>query len=158
EQWIKPVADKPGHFRTDGAGQPAEVEFEPFYQLHRRVYAVYWDTFSQAGWQAKQAEYAAEQERLHKLEAATVAYAQPGEMQPERDSNYQGPDDADVERVLGRAGRSGRSWFSFELPVEPSHPMTLVVTYYSGERRRHSKFEIQVNGHSIATEEVKQTS
>jgi DUF1680 family protein len=158
EQWLKPVEDKPGHFRSSGVCQPNEVELEPFFQLHRRNYAVYWDIFTPSQWQKQQADYAAEQERQRKLEAATVAYAQPGEMQPERDFNYQGPEDAAVERVQGRAGRSGRSWFSFEIPVEAGRPMTLVATYYSGERRRRSAFEVLVNGERVGTEEVKPTS
>jgi len=155
EQWLRPAIGKPGHFRSDGVGKPGDVELEPFYELHRRNYAVYWDLFTQPEWEKKQAEYAAEQERQRKLEAATVAFAQPGEMQPERDFNYQGPEDAAVERVLGRAGRRGRSWFSFDLPVEPAHPMALVVTYHSGERRRRATFEILVNGQRVGAEEVK---
>jgi hypothetical protein len=155
EQWLKPVVGKPGHFRSDAVGKPSDADLEPFYELHRRNYAIYWDLFTQHEWEKKQAEFAAEQERQRKLEAATVAFAQPGEMQPERDFNYQGPEDAAVERVLGRAGRRGRSWFSFDLPVESAHPMALVVTYQSGERRRRATFEILVNGQKVGTEEVK---
>jgi DUF1680 family protein len=155
DKWLKPVVGKPGRFRTDAVGRPADVELEPFYELHRRNYAIYWDLFTQPEWDKKQAEYAAEQERQRKLETATVAFAQPGEMQPERDFNYQGPEDAAVERVLGRAGRRGRSWFSFDLPIESAHPMALVVTYHSGERRRRATFEILANGQRIGTEEVK---
>ena len=79
-------------------------------------------------------------------------------MQPERDFNYQGPEDAGIERVLGRAGRRGRSWFSFDLPVDSAHPMALVVTYHSGERRRRATFEILVNGQRVGSEEVKASS
>ena len=32
--------------------------------------------------------------------------------------------------------RKANSWFSIRLPVDPEHPMALVVTYYSGEWRR----------------------
>ena len=74
------------------------------------------------------------------------------------DFNYQGPEDAGIERVLGRPGRRGRSWFSFELPVDDKHPMALVATYHSGERRRRATFEIQINGKRIGAEEVKATS
>jgi DUF1680 family protein len=158
EEWLKPVAGKPGNFQTEGVGRETEVEFEPFYKLHRRTYGIYWDVFTPQQWAQQQAEYAAEQERQHKLEAATVAYAQPGEMQPERDFNYQGPEDAGVERVLGRAGRQGRSWFSFDLPVETNHPMALVVTYHSGARRRRATFEVLVNGQRVGAEEVKAAS
>jgi len=51
-QWVKPVAGKPGQFRTDGvvrmpgaSGAANDVELVPFYRLHRRTYAVYWDLF-----------------------------------------------------------------------------------------------------------------
>ena len=165
-EWLKPVPDKPGQFRTDGVGyvieggdRESDVDLVPFYRLHRRTYSVYWDLFSQSEWEEKKAEYAAEQERKRKLEAATVAYAQPGEMQPERDYNYQGPDDTRVMRVMGRAGRRGRSWFSFDLPVEPEHPMALVVTYFSGERQRGpATFEILVDGERVGEQTVERTT
>ncbi len=59
-EWLKPVGDYPGQFRTDGVGQPSDVNFVPFYRLHRRTYAVYWDLLTQPEWQQKQAEYTAE--------------------------------------------------------------------------------------------------
>jgi DUF1680 family protein len=158
-EWLKPVPDKPGHFRTDGVGRERDVDFVPFYRLHRRTYGVYWDLFTQPEWEKKAAEYAAEEERRRKLEQATVAYAQPGEMQPERDFNYQGPDDARVVRIMGRPGRWARNWFSFDLPVEPAHPMKLVVTYYSGRRsRRAATFDILVDGQRVGNQKVTRSS
>jgi uncharacterized protein len=44
--WVKPVPDRPGTFRTDGVGREHEVDLVPFYRLHRRTYAVYWDLLS----------------------------------------------------------------------------------------------------------------
>ena len=155
EEWLKPVPNKKGHFRTEGVGRDRDVDFVPFYRLHRRTYAIYWDLFTPSEWEVKAAEYAAERERQRKLELATVAYVQPGEMQPERDYNYQGSDDTRVTRVEGRPGRRAGSWFSFDLPVEPSRSMTLVVTYYSAERRRGpARFEILLDGERIAEQEV----
>ncbi|UCD52057.1 MAG: glycoside hydrolase family 127 protein [Phycisphaerales bacterium] len=161
-EWVKPVPGQLGTFRTDGVGRipdaidrARDVELMPFYRLHRRAYATYWDLFTAAEWEQEKAAYAAEQERQRKLEQATVAYAQPGEMQPERDYNYQGGDDARPTRVEGRPGRRARSWFSFQIPVDADHPMTLVVTYYSTERRRGpAQFEILVDGQRIAEQEV----
>ncbi|UCC96983.1 MAG: glycoside hydrolase family 127 protein [Phycisphaerales bacterium] len=158
-EWLKPVPDKPGHFRTDGVGRERDVDFVPFYRLHRRTYAVYWDLFTESEWKEKEAEYAAEEQRLQKLELATVAYAQPGEMQPERDFNYQSPGDAWVVRMMGRPGRWGRSWFSFDLPVEPDRPMALVVTYCSDHHSRgRAIFDILVDGQHVTTQEVKRSS
>jgi len=47
-EWLKPVADKPGQFRTEGVGREKDVDFVPFYRLHRRTYGVYWDLFTPA--------------------------------------------------------------------------------------------------------------
>ena len=153
--WLKPVKGKPGHFRTAGVGREKDVEFSPFYRLHRRTYGVYWDMFTEAQWQVKQAEYAAEQEQLRKLELATVSYARPGEMQPERDYNFQSANDSFPIRMEGRPGRRGRSWFSFDMPIDDEHPMALVVTYYSAEHNpRLAAFEILADGRRIAEQEV----
>jgi len=152
-EWLKPVAGKPGHFRTDGVGRDRDVDFVPFYRLHRRTYGLYWDLFTPAEWEQQRAEYAARQEHHRKLEAATVAFVQPGEMQPERDFNYQAADDARVVRVLGRPGRRAKSWFSFDVPVDPDHPMALIVTYNHDEWRQRT-FEILVDGRRIQQQTV----
>ncbi|HNS21359.1 MAG TPA: glycoside hydrolase family 127 protein [Sedimentisphaerales bacterium] len=160
-EWLRPITDRPGCFRTDGIGretgsdQVCDVNFVPFYRLHRRTYAIYWDLFTQAGWEQKKAEYAAEQERQRKLKAATVAYAQPGEMQAERDFNCQS-EDSSPDRVMGRPARRGRNWFSFDLPVEPAHPMALVVTYHTDEWRRRT-FDILIDGQRIAEQVVERS-
>ncbi len=164
-EWLKPVDGEPGRFRTDGVGRipdsvdrVADVDFVPFYRLHRRTYGIYCDFFTPPEWQQKQAEYAAEKERQRRLEQATVGYAQPGEMQPERDYNYQAGDDSRPIRVEGRAGRQSQSWFSFDLPVDADHPMALIVTYYSAEwRRGPARFEILVDGQRVAEQAVDRT-
>ena len=142
--WLKPVSGKPGHFRSDGVGREQDVELMPFYRLHRRSYSVYWDLFTPPEWEQKSAELAAERERQRKLEAATLGFVQPGEMQPERDFNQQGEETSPV-RVAGRPGRGAKRWFSFELPVEAAHPMVLVVTYFSEERQKRT-FEVLADG------------
>jgi DUF1680 family protein len=53
EEWLKPVPDKPGHFRSDGVGRERDVDFVPFYRLHRRTYAIYWDLFTESEWKEK---------------------------------------------------------------------------------------------------------
>lgn len=52
--WVKPVAGKPGTFRTEKVGLPTEVELVPFYRLQHRLYAVYWDVFSAQEWATRQ--------------------------------------------------------------------------------------------------------
>jgi DUF1680 family protein len=149
-EWLKPVPDKPGCFRTDGVGKDRDVDFVPFYRLHRRTYGIYWDLLTPAEWEKHAAEIAALQEKQRRLEAATVGFAQPGEMQAERDANMQG-EDTWPDRLMGRPGRRGRNWFSFDLAVDPAHPMALVVTYNRDEWEART-FDILVDGRKIATQ------
>jgi hypothetical protein len=140
----------------DATDRVHDVEFQPFFRLHRRTYSTYWDLFTPAEWNAKKAEYAAEAERLRRLEAATVAWLQPGEVVFERPFNYQAGEGAVAQRMLGRPGRHGTTWFSYDLPVDPTHPMTLIATYYSGDRRAMpADFEIQVDGQRVAAQQLK---
>ena len=150
--WLQPVEAKPGWFRSVGVGRDKDIELAPFYRLHRRTYAVYWDLFTPAEWETKAAEYAAEQKRQAKLAQATVVFAQPGEMQPERDFNMQG-EATSADRVMGRPCRRGSKWFSFDLPVDSERAMGLVVTYYNDEWRKRS-VDILVNGARIAQQEI----
>jgi DUF1680 family protein len=152
DQWLKPVSGKPGSFHSDNVGRERDVDFMPFYRLHRRTYAAYRDLFTPEEWAKKSAEIAVEREKQHKLELATVAFAQPGEMQPERDFNQQG-EDSQPDRVLGRPGRRGFKWFSFDLPVDTNHPMALVVTYCNDEWRKRT-FEVLADGQHLADQVV----
>ena len=162
ESWLKPTGGTPLRFRTEGAGHdadaagaPRDVDLVPFYRLHRRTYAAYWDLFTPEEWEAHKAAYVDEAERLRALEAATVSYLQPGETVFEREFNYRAGDGAVPQRIMGRPGRRGTDWFSYDLPVDPSRPLTLIATYYSGDRRgTPAEFEILVNGTRIANQIV----
>jgi hypothetical protein len=73
-------------------------------------------------------------------------------MQPERDFNQQG-ESTSPARMFGRPGRRGSKWFSFDLPVDASQPMTLAVTYH-GEERAKRTFEILVDGQRIGEQTI----
>jgi DUF1680 family protein len=161
-QWLKPEAVKPGQpakFQSVGVGrdivtlgEAKPVEFVPFYRLHHRTYTAYWDLYSNTEWKEKSAQIALEQEKQRKLEAATVGFTQPGQMQAERDFNQQG-EDTEPARVAGRAGRRGKAWFSFDMPVDPAHPMALVVTYNTDEWRTRT-FDILIDGQKVGAGKV----
>jgi hypothetical protein len=165
ESWLKPVGDTPGHFRTvgvgrvpDPAGRPQEVDLVPFYQLHRRTYATYWDLFTDKEWEAERAEYVAEAERVRKLEAATIAYLEPGEAVFEGRFGYEGADDASPYRIEGRPARTARTWFSYQIPVEPAQPMGLILTFYSDDRRYSpADFQILIDGQVLAAHRLGRT-
>jgi len=153
--WLKPVADKPGNFHTagrDNDDQTREIDLVPFYRLHRRTYAIYWDLYTSGTWKQKLAEVAAERERQRKLEAATISALQPGDTNKEKEFNQQG-EETTVDRLMGRTGRRGKKWFSFDLPVEPSRPVSLVVTYNSEQRPKRSA-EILIDGRRIGEQAI----
>jgi uncharacterized protein len=154
--WLKPVAGKPGTFKSAGVGKDRDVELVPFYRLHRRTYAAYWDLFTPPEFEKKSAEVAAERERLRTLDAATVALLQPGETQPEKDFNQQG-EDTSIIRTEGRPGRRGTKWFSFDVPVDPAAANTLVVTYHTDNRRIRT-FDVLVSGQRVASQTLEQSS
>jgi len=163
--WVEPVTGAPVRFRSRGAGREPDaegrardVELVPFYRMHRRTYATYWDVFRPDEWKAQKEAYAAEAERLRRLEAATVAYLESGETVCEREFHYRAGDGVVPHRMLGRAGRRGRTWFSFEVPVEPDRPMTLIATYYAGDRRgTPAEFQVLIDGQPVAREERRLT-
>lgn len=151
-EWLQPVRDNLGVFRTSGVGrttddQAKEVEFVPFYRLHRRTYGVYWDLYSPLDWTRKIEESAAEKAKLQKLEAATVAYVQPGDAEIEKAFNQQG-EESTPDRNHGRTGRRARKWFSYDLPLNSTGPLSLIVTYTTEERAKRS-FDILIDGQRV---------
>ncbi len=131
---------------------PIDVSLTPFWRTHRRTYSAYFDILTPAEFDARGAAIAAESERKRKLEAATVAVVQPGEMQPERDFNYQSdPADRPAQRTNGRGNRGGTGWFSFDMPVDPASEMAVLVTYFNevGLPPQLGNFEVQIDGKSI---------
>jgi hypothetical protein len=150
ESWLKQQGKATGRFRSTGVGRlpaaeerPIDVEFVPFYRLHRRTYAAYWDLFTPEEWEAEKLEYAAEAEQRRRLEAGTVAYLEPGETYFERRFNYRGGDDATSYRIEGRPARRARSWFAYDVPVDSADPLVLILGFYSDDRR-HSPGEFSI--------------
>jgi DUF1680 family protein len=154
-KWMQPVAGESGAYTAKAGNTGAEITFKPFYQMSGRRYGIYWDVYSPTEWTAKSPAVSAEQEKMAKLKAATVGYVQPGEMQPETDANFQGEDTTPV-RVNDQAGRHGTKWFSFDLPVDASHPMSLIVTYNSDEAKKRN-FDILADGERLKLETVEKT-
>jgi hypothetical protein len=149
-EWVKPVPGSAGGFRTAGVGRDRDVELFPFYRLHRRTYTAYWDLLTPAEFAQRSADLAAQRERQRRLDAATVAFVQAGDVSQERPFNQLG-EDTSVVRVEGRPGRRGTKWFSFDVPVGAARPAALVVTYYRDSRRPRA-FEVLVDGQRVGQE------
>jgi hypothetical protein len=160
--WLKPVDGKPLVYHAQGiARRPSDdaafdVDFLPFHEIHRRTYAAYWDVLTPAEYTGRRAEVATERARQRSLEAATVAHVAAGDPEKEKAFNLQG-EESTVVRADGRPGRRSARWFSYELPIDPGHATTIVVTYNSDNRRLRS-FEILADGKRIGVEELPQSS
>ncbi|MHB8055476.1 MAG: beta-L-arabinofuranosidase domain-containing protein [Candidatus Aminicenantales bacterium] len=157
ETWLKPIERRPGTFRmVEGAAEDTEIEFSPFYALQRRISSAYWDILTPAKWAERKAALQAAQEAVRKLEEVTVSFAQPGQMQSERDFNMQGGKTMPVQ-YGEKFGRRAEDWFSFDLPVDASPTLELIVTYGS-EDRYNRAFAVIVDGKKIAEEKIARRS
>ena len=150
--WVKPLDARPCLFRTDHVGRPRDIELRPFYAVYDRHYSIFWDLFTRSQWDERQAAYAAERDQQRQLEARTVDYFQPGEMQPERDHHFTG------EQT--RAGElDGHKWrdafdggsMSWQMKVPPDGPVALALTYWGSDAGARV-FDVLVNGEKIATQ------
>jgi uncharacterized protein len=151
--WLKPVSGRYATFQLAGVGKPRDVTLYPYYLMHHRRYTVYWDIFSEQQWTFREAEYKAEFARERELEALTVDFAQPGEMQPERDHNMQG-EGTSAGEYQGRKWRhASNGWFSFDLKAVPDKPLALVCTYWGSETGPRT-FDILVDGVRVATQSL----
>lgn len=150
--WLEAVPGAPNTFRTRGVGQPRDVVFKPFFQTHDRRYSVYLDLFSAARWDARRTELEAAERARKRLEARTIDVLQPGEMQPERDHDFQG-DKTSVGAHAGRKWRhaTGGGWFAYTLGCNPDAPADLVVTYWGDESFKRV-FDVLADGNKVATQ------
>lgn len=161
-EWLKPVADKPGHFRIIEVGRNlddpekiVEIDLAPFYRLHRRTYSAYWDYIDKSEWARRLAKHQAEKERQRQIEERTTVLVHLGDPKSEKEFNFQAGENITVQRVLGRSGRRGSTWFSVEMPTQSINLATLLVSYYSEDRQRETKFNLFVEDEKIAEEWIK---
>jgi DUF1680 family protein len=158
--WITPTGGRAGDFTATGVGRafeapdapPVDVALAPFFRTHQRRYSVYMDFVTPDVFEERAAEVAAERERVRRLEDATVAFVRPGSRNSEGEFNYQSEPDREPQRTEGRTGRGGRGWFSYDLPVDATAPMTLLVTYWNRPEREPTdgEFVILVDNQTIA--------
>ncbi len=152
-EWLEPVEGQPNTFTLVDVGRPRNVTLRPFFQTHERRYTIFWDVFTEAAWAERQAAYEAELQRERALQARTVDFVQPGEMQPERDHNMQGERTYNGEH-LGRKWRDARDgWFSFDMKVLPDEPVILQATYW-GDEAGQRNFDILLDDRKIATQKL----
>jgi hypothetical protein len=119
------------------------------------MYAVYWDLYTAEAWKKRLEDVAAANEKRKQLEAATISFVEPGNVESEKKFNQQG-EDSNIDRMTGRAGRRAKKWFSYELPLE-STAVSLLVTYNTDERGKRTG-EILVDGQRLGEQATPRSS
>jgi DUF1680 family protein len=154
KQWLEPVEGAANTFKTNNVGHPRDFTMKPFYATHNRSYSVYFDMFTESRWKEYQKEYLKKLEEKKKLEAATIDFFQPGEMQPERNHRFKdfktwtGENKNRKFREVDRGG-----WFTCEMKINQHKPTKLVVEYWGGYTGSKI-FDILVDDTKIATENI----
>ncbi len=152
-EWVKPVDAATLTFTTVNTGRPNEVLLQPFYSIHDQRYIVYWDQFSEAGWQVKKEAYEKELLRLKDIEQRTVDVVRFGEQQSEKDHALTGENTgmgSYMDRKFRDAPNGG--WFSIKVKVVPGD-LQLLNTY-NGSDGGNRAFEIFADGTKIASESL----
>jgi len=159
EQWVVPNGARAGDFRVVNVArslvQPSaavgDVSLTPFYRTHGRTYSVYFDVLPASAFDARVKSRAESAARERELEAATVAFVQPGNPQAEQTFNYRSePAERPIARMIDRSGRGGPGWFSYDVPIDASVPSALVITYHNDLGLPVlGSFDIQADGATI---------
>jgi uncharacterized protein len=152
--WITRKSTDPLVFQTANTGQPGDLTLIPFNRTANEYYSVYWDYFTPVTWAVQQQKYEVERKRQQALEARTIDRLRLGEMQPERDHGFTGV-------ALQNGEGHGKKWratddggsFSFTIKVDSSAGNSLLCDYW-GDDHRGRIFDIQVDGQTIATQNL----
>jgi hypothetical protein len=141
-------------FETAAVGQPGDIKLIPFNRTEKEYYSVYWDLFTPQTWAVEQEKYREERKKAQELEDRTIDRLRLGEMQPERDHSFTG-DNLHSGEAHGRQWRATEDggYFSFVMKVDSAAANTLLCSYW-GDDHRGRIFNIQVDGQTIATQDL----
>jgi DUF1680 family protein len=133
-------------YLTRGAGRPAAMTFQPFFQQYHRRSAVYLPKFTDAAWQIERASFEERQAAIALRAKHTADVIHLGEMQPERDHDLTSRESEPVS-YMGRSGRLLRTGgeMSFNLAARPG-ALSLWLTEWE---RHNDNFDLIVEGKSI---------
>lgn len=133
--------------------QPHDVTLVPFYVAKER-YSAYFDFFTEETWAEEERQFLAERARQVKIAKETLTFFQPGEMQPERDCNFNSEKSVNGE-YMGRKWRDARDggFFEFDMKVDPNNTCSLIIDYW-GDDVGNRNFDVIVDGQIIAEQKL----
>ncbi|MDF7821781.1 glycoside hydrolase family 127 protein [Runella sp. MFBS21] len=107
------------------------LTLQPFYEIHDARYQMYFQTFTQADFEAQKATQRQQEVEALALEARTVDKVNCGEQQPEVNHSYKGEKSDSGYDDDGRFWRNTRSYISYQLQNKDSAGKTLEI-HFSG--------------------------
>jgi hypothetical protein len=151
---ITPTGNGFAEFRSEGVVKPEDLLFIPLHRIYEEQYAVYFPLMTADEWAAREAEIRRERDREQRLEAATVDSITPGYQQPEIEHALSA-EKSEIEDFSDRKCRVARDggWFSYEMAVDPSEAMVLIVTYWGGVWHKRI-FDLLIDGQKLATQQL----
>ena len=152
DEWMVPDKNQVNTFKTIDIGRPKDVILKPFYKTHDIRYTIYWDVFTEEKWEQTQMDYQLEQENKKKMQALTIDFFQPGEMQPERDHNFK-ENRSWVGEHKGRKFRESNDYMYCELKTDKQTEVSILVDYWGGFPGSKT-FDILVDSVLVKTENI----
>jgi uncharacterized protein len=152
---LVPVEGKPLEFAMTGIVRPRDTQLQPFFRLHDRPYAVYWDVMTEESWASKQKAHAERKQ----ADAGAIDRVIVGSPTSESAHKMKGQDTHNGNGAYGKHMRrtwrdaSGGGWFSYDVSVLPGHANQLCCAYW-GREVGPRKFDVLVDGTVIATESL----
>jgi hypothetical protein len=139
EAWITAVPGKPLTFRTSGARGMPEVTLVPFSRLFGSRYALHWDVYASAEWEALARSSNA-------APAGTFDQVVAGDSISEAAHGFEGFQIRRGEEAE-RAWLATRDWIKYDLRVPAADPCRLVCTYAAEDTGR--AFAVHADGKSL---------
>ena len=154
KDYIDIVSQSPLRFKTKKESGADNVTLMPFYQVYDQYQTVYWDVYNPTEWASVQDARNKELERLAKLDERTLDFIELGEMQPERDHNFDGENTRYGEGYMRKyrfAYENG--WYGFDMKCNHNSEAQLLLTYFGGDTRKYC-FTVEKIGRASCRERV----
>ncbi len=151
---IKPTGKSLTEFESNTVTRPKNLTFIPLYKIYQEHYAVYFHLITKQEWLSKENEYRSREELEIQKENAIIDLVQPGFQQSEIEHNIQSVN-SNIIDFMEHKGRNTEinGWFSYDMRVNPSTPMQLIVTYWGGNWTEYN-FDILIDKQKIASQKL----
>jgi hypothetical protein len=150
EKQVIQISDHPHRFQLNNSGDAGVLYLMPYYE-NQGVQAVYLESFSMDEWKSSKDDWLLKKDKEQYLAKSTIDQMRFGEMQPERDHQFDG-EKAIVGERLGKKIRetSANGWIEFNMTVKPHEGQILMASFYGNVGSR--AFSIFVDGKYLTTE------